>query len=71
MADLLSRKAKFEEVKRDLEAVLFHKNRYENGSVDTLAKQCFQHWQLLKNRTPYEVYLDQMEEKVNGTSTKP
>lgn len=69
MADLFTRKAKFEEVKQDLKAVQFHKERYEGGSVDALAKQCFQYWQLLKNRTTYEVYLDEMERKSNGTNT--
>lgn len=61
MADLRSRKASFEEVKQDLKAVQFHKERYESGSVDLLAKQCFQYWQLLKNQSTYEVYLNQME----------
>jgi hypothetical protein len=70
MADLMSRKARFDEVKRDMNALMFHKNRYENGSVDALAKQCFQQWQLLKHRTTYEVYMDEMEAKANGTITK-
>lgn len=71
MANLLSRKAKFDDVKRDMDALLFHKNRYENGSVDLLAKQSYQLWQVLKHRTTYEIYLDELEAKSNGTNLKP
>ncbi len=38
----MSRKAKFEEVKESREAVAFHRNRFENGSRDKLALQCYQ-----------------------------
>lgn len=57
MADLYTRKATFESVKRDLHAVAFHKSRFENGSVDLLAKQCFQYWQQLKTNPEYAKHL--------------
>lgn len=61
MADLYTRKAPFDQVKRDLNAVKFHMQRYENGSIDTLAKQCFQHWQQLKTNDSYKALLNGME----------
>lgn len=61
--DLLSRKATFAAVKEDLTAVQFHKNRYENGSVDTIARQCFQYWQQLKNHHSYKKLIEEMESK--------
>ena len=69
MADLYTRKANFDEVKQELKAVQFHKERYESGSIDPLAKRCYQYWQLLKHRTTYEVYLGEMERKSNGITT--
>lgn len=47
MADLFSRKAKFEEVKWNIDAVMFHKSRYEGGSVDPLARQCMQYYKMV------------------------
>lgn len=38
----MSRKAPFDQVKEDPKAVEFHVNRYKNGSVDALAKLCYQ-----------------------------
>lgn len=61
--DLLSRKTPFASVKEDLSAVRFHKNRYENGSVDALARQCFQYWQQLKNHHSYKKLIEEMEGK--------
>ncbi len=63
MADLKSRKAKFEEVKFDKEALDFHADRYESGSVDKLAKQCHQ-WRMVHDykqamKSPYQVYTEQ------------
>lgn len=43
MPDLFSRKASFEQVKFDIKALEFHRNRYENGAVDKLALQCYQY----------------------------
>lgn len=63
MTDLLSRKAPFAQVKQDLNALMYHRNRYENGSVDMLAKQCFQQWQILKNNPLYKKKLEEMEGK--------
>ena len=40
--DLLSRKAPFDLVKEDPKAVQFHADRRERGSVDALAKLCYQ-----------------------------
>jgi len=55
----MSRKAKFEDVIKDKEALDYHVRRYEAGSVYQLAKDCFQHVQLLKARSDYEVFKDQ------------
>lgn len=63
MSNLLDRKAKFDEVRHDLKAVLFHMHRYENGSVYTLAKQCFQYWQQLKNNPKYKALTEEMEKQ--------
>lgn len=65
--DNLSRKAKFESVKFDHKALVFHADKYISGAVYPLAKQCFQYVELLKLRTPYQVFLDELEEE-NGTS---
>lgn len=59
--DLLSRKASFDLVKQDLNALGYHRNRYQNGSVDTLARQCFQQWEQLKNNPQYKAKLEEME----------
>lgn len=48
--DLLSRKAPFELVKDNQQAVDFHANRRENGAVDALAKLCHQLKQQQKMR---------------------
>lgn len=63
MANLLDRKAKFDAVRHDLKAVQFHMQRYQNGSVDILAKQCFQYWQQLKNSPKYKALTEEMEGK--------
>ena len=62
-----SMKAKFENVKYDLSAVNFHAEKYMNGSVYPLAKQCFQLREMLRNRSVYQIYLDELEENL-GTS---
>lgn len=72
MADLKSRKAKFDEVKFNKEALDFHANRYENGSVDALAKQCHQ-WKMIHEfkqsmKTPYEIFTE--EAQSNGINLK-
>lgn len=63
MADLYTRKASFSEVKRELKAVQFHMQRYESGSIDPLAKQCFQYWQQIKNHHSYKEAIRRMEEQ--------
>jgi hypothetical protein len=69
--DNLSRKAKFDTVKYDQKALKFHADKYLSGSVYPLAKQCFQYVQLLKIRTPYEVFLDELEEDSGVSNIKP
>lgn len=63
MTDLFARKASFAAVKQDLKAVQFHKSRFENGSIDTLAKQCFQYWQQIKNHHSYKAYIQKLEDE--------
>ncbi len=63
MADLKSRKAKFDEVKFNKEALDFHADRYASGSVDALAKQCHQ-WKMIHEfkesmKTPYERFTEE------------
>lgn len=48
--DLFSRKAKFDQIRYVPEALTFHANRYENGSVDALAKQAFQYLQQIRKQ---------------------
>jgi hypothetical protein len=67
----LSNKAKFESVKFDEKALKFHSEKYLTGAVYPLAKQCFQFVQLLKIRTPYEIFIDELEENVGTSNTKP
>ncbi len=72
MADLKSRKAKFDEVKFDKEALDFHADRYASGSVDTLAKQCHQ-WKMVHEfkqslKSPHEVFTE--EAKSDGFNFK-
>jgi hypothetical protein len=55
----MSRKAKFEDVVKDKEALEYHVRRYEAGSVYQLAKDCFQYAQLQKTRGDYEIFKDQ------------
>lgn len=61
MTDLYTRKAPFTTVKQDLDAVMFHMHRYQNGAIDALAKQCFQYWQQLKTNPEYAKYLVKKE----------
>lgn len=69
--DNFSRKAKFESVKFDPEAIKFHAQKYTAGAVYPLAKQCFQYVQILKTRLPHEVFLDELEEERGVSNTKP
>jgi len=48
--DLFNRKAKFEDVRENEEALLFHAVRWQSGSRYELAKLCFQFVQLRKNK---------------------
>lgn len=69
--DNMSRKAKFESVKFDEKALKFHAEKYLAGAVYPLAKQAFQYVELLKIRTPYEIFLDDLEEHRGDSNTKP
>lgn len=55
MPDLMSRKAKFEDVKQNAKALRFHCDRYESGAVDKLALQCYQYLRILKDVHNVEV----------------
>ena len=68
--DNLSRLALFERVKYDKKALEFHAKKYEDGAVYPLAKKCFQFIQLMKIRTTYEVYLDEVEENLGTSNTE-
>jgi hypothetical protein len=59
--DKFSRKAKFESVKFDKDALTFHASKYIAGAVYPLAKQCYQFVQLSNNRNSYQIFLDQSE----------
>lgn len=69
--DNYSRKAKFELVKFDLGAVKFHADKYSEGAVYSLAKQCFQYLQLKNIRTAHQIYLDELEENLGTSNVKP
>ena len=60
--DKFSRKAKFENIKYDMDAVRFHADKYLSGSVYVLAKQCFQLMQYLRSRNTHDIF----EAKQNG-----
>jgi hypothetical protein len=62
-------KAKFENVKYDLKAIDFHAEKYLNGSVYPLSKECFQLREILRNRSVYQVYLDELEESLEGSNS--
>ncbi len=64
-----SMKAKFENVKYDLKAIDFHAEKYLNGSVYPLSKDCFQLREILRNRSVYQVYLDELEESLGTSNT--
>jgi hypothetical protein len=68
--DNYSIKAKFENVKYDLKAVQYHADKYISGSVYPLAKQSFQYLQLMKIRTPHQIYLDELEENLGASNIK-
>jgi hypothetical protein len=62
MANNLSPKANFEDVKRDEEALQFHAERFANGKLYPLGKACYTYIQLKKIRTPFQVYEDSEKE---------
>ena len=68
--DKFSRKAEYKKVRYDMDAVKFHADKYLNGAVYPLAKQCFQLTQYLANRGIYQVYLDELEENLGTSNTK-
>lgn len=55
----MSRKAKFEDVVRDSDALEYHIRRYESGSVYQLAKDCFQYAQLQKTKSSFQQFVEQ------------
>lgn len=57
--DLTSRKASFELVKENEEALEFHKERFERGFRDELARKCYTYYQFLASRSIYEKYIHQ------------
>lgn len=57
--DLTSRKASFELVKENEEALEFHKERFERGFRDELARKCYTYCQFLASRSIYEKYIHQ------------
>ncbi len=59
--DNYSRNAKFETVKFDQEAVLFHSLKYEMGFRYPLSLACYQMTQIIKMK----------EEKLNDNDAKP
>jgi len=59
--DKFSRKAKFEQIKYDIDAVKFHADKYSNGSVYQLAKDCYQLVMYLNARGVYQRLLDAEE----------
>jgi hypothetical protein len=45
LQNLFSKKAPFEEVKKEEDFVKFHADRFEHGARDDLARACFAHIQ--------------------------
>ena len=50
VVDVFSRKAAFEEVKENEEAIDFHVRRFERGNRDELARLCYQHSMMAKDK---------------------
>jgi hypothetical protein len=69
--DKFSRKANYEQVKYDLDAVKFHSDKYLGGAVYPLAKQCYQLTQYLAGRGVYQSYLEKLEEELGTSNIKP
>lgn len=65
-----SMKAKYDNVRFDMDAVHYHAHKFETGSVYPLSKRCYQHVQMMKLREPYQIYLDSLEEKENVINLK-
>jgi hypothetical protein len=63
MGSNYSKKAKFEDVKFDPDAVKFHAENFMQGQVYPLAKHCYGFIQQYKTRSAYQVYLNSLEEK--------
>lgn len=60
----------FEAVKQSLEALSFHKQRFEDGDRDELAEKSYRHWQYLSYRDTYQIYLDETEGEDDDNDTK-
>jgi hypothetical protein len=69
--DKFSRKADYEKIRYDMDAVKFHSDKYLNGAVYPLAKQCFQLTQYLEKRGVYQTHLDELEENLGTSNIKP
>jgi hypothetical protein len=63
--DLFSKKASFELVRENQEALDFHKDRFERGFRDDLARKCYTYCQFLASRGIYEKYIHQKGEDGN------
>ena len=46
MPNLFSKKAPFEEVKKEIDFVRFHAERFEHGARDDLARACYAYLQM-------------------------
>lgn len=68
MINKYSKNAKYDNIKFDLEAVKFHADKFLEGAVYPLARQCFQLEQTLKNRSVYQIFLDEQEKKYVSNS---
>lgn len=73
MADLYRINAKFDAVKFDQKALMFHYERKTCGAIDKLAVQCYQYVmqmetakRLEQNKTPYEKWKETQDDKDTG-----
>jgi hypothetical protein len=63
--DLFSKKASFDLVIQDEDALEYHKDRFEHGFRDELAKKCYTYCQFIASRSVYEKYIHQKGEDGN------
>jgi hypothetical protein len=67
--DLFSKKASFELVRENQEALDFHKDRFEHGFRDELARECYTYCQFIASRSIYEKYIHQKGDGNEATFT--